>query len=109
LIAQAERAAEVSSPGFPGEERIRAGFDDASIDMFGAEDAAQTWRGLVESVFDEDALVPAEFLESEGGSEAGDASAENGDASQLYSSTARVEYALSNSTARLMPCPGTNP
>jgi hypothetical protein len=67
--------------------------------MFGEEHTTETWRGLVENVLDEGACVPAEFFESEGGSEAGDASADNGDASQLYSSAAKAEYALSNSTA----------
>ena len=88
MIAQADGAAKICGPGFFGDERIGTGFDDASVDMFGAKDAAWTWRGFVENVFDEGACVPAQLFESEGGCKAGDASANNGDATQLYSSAA---------------------
>ena len=33
LIAEAERAGEIGGPGFLGDEGIRAGFDDASVDI----------------------------------------------------------------------------
>ena len=41
LIAEAERAAEIGGPGFFGDEGIGSGFDDAVLDVFGAEDAAE--------------------------------------------------------------------
>ena len=50
LIAEAKRAAEIGGPGLFGDEGIGAGFDDASVDVFGAEDAAEARGGFVESV-----------------------------------------------------------
>ena len=51
--------------------------------MFGAEDAAEARRGFVENVVDVRARVAAVLFEGEGGGESGDASADDGDASQF--------------------------
>jgi hypothetical protein len=40
LIAQAERSAEIGGPRLFGDERVRARFDNASVDAFGAENTA---------------------------------------------------------------------
>src|SRR5208282_3937765 len=68
-----------------GDEGVGAGFDDASVDCFRAEDAAQVSGGFVESVFGSGAAAPILF-EGEGRGESGDASADNGDASHEISS-----------------------
>ena len=47
LVAEAKRAAEIGGPGLFGDEGIGAGFDDASVDVFGAEDTAETRRRFV--------------------------------------------------------------
>ena len=41
LIADAERAAEIGGPGLFGDEGIGSGFDDAAVDVLGAENAAE--------------------------------------------------------------------
>src|SRR5579862_7701623 len=41
LVAQAKSTAEIGSPGFFCDERIRARFDDASVNLFGPEDSTQ--------------------------------------------------------------------
>ena len=52
MIAEAEGAAEIGGPGLFGDEGIGSGFDDAAIDVLGAEDAAEACRGFVERVVD---------------------------------------------------------
>jgi len=89
LIAEAERAAEIGGPGFFGDEGVGAGFDDASVDVFGAEDAAEARGRFVEDVVNGRAGAAALF-EFEGGGEAGDAAADDGDASQMCSSAAKA-------------------
>ena len=78
LVAEAEGAAEVGSPGFFGDEGIGASFDEAALDVFGAEDAAEVRRRFIERVLD--CPGPAMFFESESGGESGDAAADDGDA-----------------------------
>ena len=78
LIAETERAAEVGGPGLFGDEGIGAGFDDAAVDVLGAEDAAELRGGFVENVFD--CAGAAGFFEGEGGGESGDAAADDCDA-----------------------------
>ena len=80
LVAEAEGAAEIGGPGLFGDEGVGAGFDEASVDVFGAEDAAETRGRFVENVVDIGAGA-AVLFEGEGGGEAGDASADDGDAS----------------------------
>ena len=79
LVAEAQRAAEIGGPGLFGDEGIGPGLDHASVDVFGAENAAEPRRRFVESVFDVGAGA-ALFFEREGGGESGDASADDGDA-----------------------------
>ena len=52
LIAKPERAAEIGGPGLFGDEGIRPGFDDASVDVLGAEDSAEARGRFVENVLD---------------------------------------------------------
>jgi hypothetical protein len=66
LIAQAESAAEIGGPRFFGDERIRARFDNASVNGFGAEDAAEARGGFVKNVVNIDAGA-ALLFEGEGG------------------------------------------
>ena len=68
LIAEPQFTAKVARPGLFGDERIRAGLDDASVDVFGAKDAAQTRRRFVENIV-QIAAGTAAFFEREGGGE----------------------------------------
>src|ERR1019366_9495399 len=80
LVAEAEGAAEIGGPGLLGNEGIGAGFDQASVDVFGAENAAEARGRFVENVVEIGARA-AVLFQDEGGGEAGDASANDGDAS----------------------------
>jgi hypothetical protein len=82
LVTETKGAAQIGGPGLFGDERVGAGFNDASVDVFGAEDAAQARGGFVEDIVDAGARVAAVLFEGEGGGESGDASADDGDASQ---------------------------
>jgi hypothetical protein len=70
LIADAESAGEISGPWLLRDEGIGAGFDDTSVDIFGAENAAEARGGFVEDVVDGSARVVPMFFEREGGREA---------------------------------------
>jgi hypothetical protein len=69
FVAQAEGATEVGGPGFFGDEGVGAGLDQASVNVFGAEDAAQARGGFIEDVVDIGAAA-AVFFEGEGGGQA---------------------------------------
>src|ERR1700693_5621326 len=75
LIGEAEGAAEIGGPGLLGDERIRASFDDVSVDVFGAEDAAEIGRRIIKSVFD--CARAAMFFKRESGGESGDATTDD--------------------------------
>ena len=79
LVAEAESAAQIGGPGLFGDEGIGAGLHQASVDVFGAKHASQTRRRFVENVVDIGA-GPALLFEGEGGGQAGNASADDGDA-----------------------------
>ena len=66
LIAEAKRAAKIGGPRFFGDERVWPRFDDASVDGFSAENAAEARGGFVKNVVHIDAGA-ALFFESEGG------------------------------------------
>jgi hypothetical protein len=66
LIAEAKRAAEIGGPRFFGDERVRARFDDASVDRLGAEYAAEARGGFVKNVVNINAGATLLF-EGEGG------------------------------------------
>ena len=78
LITQTEGAAKVGGPGLFGDEGIRAGFNDAAIDVCGAENAAEFKRRFIKDVLD--STGGALFFEGEGGAESGNAAADDGDA-----------------------------
>jgi len=59
LVAEAEGATEIGGPGLFGDEGVGAGFDNASVDMLGAEDAAEARGGFVEEIVDVGARVAA--------------------------------------------------
>jgi hypothetical protein len=72
--------AEVDGPRFFGEERIGAGFDEASISTIGVHDAAEARRALEKNVV-EGGPCAALLLECEGSGESADASTDDGNAS----------------------------
>src|SRR5260370_37989172 len=78
LIAEAKRAAEIGGPGLLGDEGIGAGFDDAAVDVLGADHAAEMGRRLVEPVFD--CACAALFFEGKSGGEAPAAPPDGGEA-----------------------------
>jgi len=84
LVAQSQCAAEIGGPWFLCNEGIGACFDDTSVDVLGAEDAAEPRGRLVENILDGGVRVPAKLFEFEGCGKAGNASADNGDASQNF-------------------------
>ena len=79
MIAQSELAAQVGGPGFFRNKRVGTRFNQASVNLFRAQDATQTRRSLVKNIL-EIGTGPPKFLKSESSGEAGDASAEDGDA-----------------------------
>jgi len=91
LFAESKRTAEIGCPGLFRDKGIGAGFDDASVDVFGAEDAAETRGSLVENVLDNSTRIPAQFFEFEGCGKARDASADDRDARQIKSSAAKAD------------------
>lgn len=107
LVAEAEIAAQIGGPGLFGDEGVRTGFDDASVNVIGAENPAKPQARLEENVVDIRGGAAA-FFEGEGGGQAGDSSADNSDASQMQSSAAKAGCSCDNLTARLKACPGTN-
>src|SRR5215469_12822302 len=72
----------IGRPWFFGDKGIRAGFDDAAIDFFGAQHPAKARRRFVQRVFKFDAGSALLFQLKRSG-EPGDSSADDGDAFHL--------------------------
>src|SRR5579859_57971 len=90
LVFEAELAAEVKGPGFFGEKRIGAGFNDATADLFAADDAAQT-RALLKELPCKRGSTAAGLFEVVGRAQAGDAAAD--DADSLHESSCQLPVA----------------
>lgn len=85
LISDAEFPAKRGGCGFLGQKRIGAAFDDATVDCFRTDDAAEAVGSLIEVVFDglaDSGIRAALLFQGPGGAEAGDASADDGNTSQ---------------------------
>ena len=78
LVAQSDFAAEVGGPGFFGEKRIGAGFDQAAVGAVGDHDSAEARAGFEQDIFDRSRAGLALFFERERGREAGDSAADDG-------------------------------
>src|SRR6266550_2470087 len=103
LVAEPEFAAKIRSPRLLREERVRTGFDYASINELGRDHSPQVRAGFVKNIFQGHSRA-ATLLERERSGEPGNTAADDGNAFHVVTERAGENGPPNASPPALQPC-----